>query len=136
MDDEGWTLVTYKKNRNNKRKRPFRAKYTESPSDVIMNKTIPDYSSNRTRFNNNRFDPSKNKIEKMSDSGETQLEYISRDISDKITTARMNKKLTQKDLANSCNLPLQIIKNYESGDAVLNSSYLNKISDILNISVN
>ena len=44
-----------------------------------------------------------------------------------IQKARCSKSLTQKQLANNINLPLQIISDIESGKAIYNAQHINKI---------
>jgi len=49
----------------------------------------------------------------------------------KIAQARCNKKMTQKELANTLSLPLKIIQDYEASKAIPNHNVLNKIEKIL-----
>lgn len=53
-----------------------------------------------------------------------------------IQKARTAKKLTQKQLANITNLPVQTISQYESGKAIPNRQILSKIGQILGINLN
>lgn len=50
----------------------------------------------------------------------------------KIQKARQSKKMSQKELANKCNIPLSKIKQYESGGIIPVSKELQKMSLILN----
>ena len=56
---------------------------------------------------------------------------ISLNVAKKIAQARMEKKLTQKELAQQLSLPFKIIQDYEAGKAIPNSMILNKIEKIL-----
>jgi len=49
----------------------------------------------------------------------------------KIQQARVNKKLTQKQLATSLNEKPQIIQQYENGSAIPNPQILNKLKKLL-----
>ena len=50
-----------------------------------------------------------------------------------IQTARVNKKLSQKQLASSLGVPLQTIIQYENGKAIPNNNFITKIEKILNV---
>jgi putative transcription factor len=56
---------------------------------------------------------------------------VSLTMSKKIAQARMEKKLSQKELAFKLSLPFKIIQDYESGKAIPNAMILNKIEKIL-----
>ena len=50
-----------------------------------------------------------------------------------IQKARAANKMTQAQLAQRLNLPLNMIKNYESGKAIPNNNILNRMGRVLNI---
>lgn len=56
---------------------------------------------------------------------------ISLSMAKKIAHARNMKKLSQKDLAMKLNLPMKIIKDYESSEAIPNHIIINKLEKIL-----
>lgn len=56
---------------------------------------------------------------------------ISSSVSKRISKARCDKKMTQKDLANALYLPFKVIQDYEAGKAIPNHLVLNKIEKIL-----
>ena len=58
---------------------------------------------------------------------------ISHSLKMQIQQARIKKKLTQKQLATSCNLPISTIKNYENGKVVPNGQILNKLKKVLGV---
>ena len=60
---------------------------------------------------------------------------VSLSISKRIAAARCNKKMSQKDLANTIYLPYKIIQDYESGKAIPNPLVLNKIEKALGVRV-
>jgi len=49
--------------------------------------------------------------------------------------ARLDKKLSQKELATKCNITETIIKSYENGTAVPNGSIMNKMSKVLGVNL-
>lgn len=54
----------------------------------------------------------------------------------RIQQGRVAKKLTQKQLAQKLNLPVQIIAEYESGKAIPNRQILSKIGRVIGINLN
>lgn len=73
------------------------------------------------------------KIEKKVEEDDLKHKKIPNDLKQKIITGRCNKKLTQKELAQKCNFPLQIINDIECGKAIYNHVHINKIKRVLNI---
>ena len=60
-----------------------------------------------------------------------KLPKVTLSMSKRIAQVRMEKKLTQKELANILSLPHKIIQDYESGKAIPNAVILNKIEKAL-----
>ena len=56
---------------------------------------------------------------------------VSHSLKMQIQKARTGKKLSQKDLANKCSLPVATIKSYENGTAVPDNQTLNKLRRVL-----
>ena len=56
---------------------------------------------------------------------------VSRDLSQKIIKARVEKKWKQKDLANKLNLSVSIVNDYECGKAIVDNKILCKIERVL-----
>lgn len=56
---------------------------------------------------------------------------VSHKLKMQIQHARQAKKLTQKELANKCNIPLNIVRDYENGKAIPNAQHLNKMRRVL-----
>jgi DNA-binding XRE family transcriptional regulator len=52
-------------------------------------------------------------------------------VSKKMIQARVNKKLSQKDLAKACMLDSKIINDYEKGGCARNGVYISKIKKVL-----
>ncbi|KAL9989510.1 hypothetical protein ACROYT_G004070 [Oculina patagonica] len=64
---------------------------------------------------------------------ELHHEKVSLDVGKLIQQARMEKKLTQKDLATKINEKPQIVMDYESGKAIPNNQVLGKLERTLGI---
>ena len=87
----------------------------------------------------NKSSQSKNDLNtrKLDESSEAQkLKTIDRELSQQIIQARCAKKLTQDALAKQLNLNVSIIKEYETGKAVINNQILQKICRVLCIKLN
>ncbi len=63
---------------------------------------------------------------------EVEIKKIEHSVSKIIQKARMNAKLSQKDLAQKLNLKPTVIQNYESGKAIPNKMILVKMGKMLN----
>ena len=57
---------------------------------------------------------------------------IDREFGMQIQKFRTAKGITQKQLANALNLPVQVINEYERGTGVRNGNYVNKIKTYMN----
>ena len=60
-----------------------------------------------------------------------KLATVGMEIGKKISQARCDKKISQKDMANALSLPLQTIQSFENGKALYNAMVLNKIEKYL-----
>ena len=72
-------------------------------------------------------------IEKKADEGNLKHKHITKELRLQIQQARNSKGLTQKQLANNCQLTQQIINDIESGKAIYNHQHINKIKRYLKI---
>lgn len=72
-------------------------------------------------------------IEKKADNDELKHKTITLELRQNIQKARCLKNLTQKQLANNINLPLQVISDIESGKAIYNHQHINKIKRYLKL---
>ena len=62
--------------------------------------------------------------------------YIAKATSDTIRQARCDKKLTQKELAQKCNMDVSIIAEIErGGNCVYNPTHVNKIQSVLGVKI-
>ena len=70
-----------------------------------------------------------------SDDDTKKTKYVSKATSDAIKTARCEKKLTQKELAQKCNMDAAIINEIERGVSVYNAAHINKIQAALGVKI-
>lgn len=61
---------------------------------------------------------------------------IEKKFGDMIQKARMDRKMTQKELANALSIPLSVINEYERGQGVRTGLYVSKIKKYLGIDKN
>ena len=65
-----------------------------------------------------------------------KTKYVAKATSDAIRTARCEKKLTQKELAQRCNMDVSIIAEIErGGNCVYNATHVNKIQSVLGVKI-
>lgn len=129
MSDNGWTTVTHKKRKKNKKKK------STPPDEIIIKLNESDIPKKSTTAYCIPCCYRKPTEEILSDEGVMHIDLISKNVSARIRDIRTTKNLTQKELANACNLPLKVIQDYEAGTAVPNPIYSNKIARVLKISL-
>jgi ribosome-binding protein aMBF1 (putative translation factor) len=65
-----------------------------------------------------------------------KTKYIAKSTSDAVRQARCDKKLTQKELAQKCNMDVSIIAEIErGGNCVYNAAHVNKIQTVLGVKI-
>ena len=64
-----------------------------------------------------------------------KTKYVSKVTSDAVRTARCEKKLTQQELAQKCNMDAAIINEVERGGGVYNAAHINKIQTVLGVKI-
>ena len=65
-----------------------------------------------------------------------KTKYVVKVTSDTIRQARCEKKLTQKELAQKCNMDVSIIAEIErGGNCVYNATHVNKIQSVLGVKI-
>ena len=74
-----------------------------------------------------------NSIEKKAETGDLKHKQITKELRLEIQQARNSKGLTQKQLAQQCQLTVQIINDIESGKAIYNHNHIIKIKRSLKI---
>ena len=70
-----------------------------------------------------------------SDDDTKKTKYVSKNTSQAIMSARSEKKITQKELAQKCNMDVSIINEIERGACVYNATHVNKIQSILGVKI-
>ena len=70
-----------------------------------------------------------------SDDDAKKTKYVSKATSDAVRTARCEKKLTQKELAQKCNMDAAIVNEVERGGGVYNAAHINKIQSVLGVKI-
>jgi putative transcription factor len=70
-----------------------------------------------------------------SDDDVKKTKYVSKTTSQAIMSARTEKKMTQKELAQKCNMDVSIINEIERGTCVYNATHLNKIQSVLGVKI-
>jgi len=112
-DCQDWTTVTFNKrvgNTNNTINPIHKPATTSSLSNVGIYKAASDDDTKKTK-------------------------YVGKATSDAIKTARCEKKLTQKELAQKCNMDAAIISEIERGGGVYNAAHINKIQTALGVKI-
>jgi ribosome-binding protein aMBF1 (putative translation factor) len=64
-----------------------------------------------------------------------KTKYIAKAASDAVRMARCEKKLTQKELAQKCNMDVSIIAEIERGTCVYQAGHINKIQSVLGVTI-
>lgn len=64
-----------------------------------------------------------------------KTKYIAKAASDAVRMARCEKKLTQKELAQKCNMDVSIIAEIERGTCVYQAAHVNKIQSVLGVKI-
>ena len=70
-----------------------------------------------------------------SDGDAKKTKYVSKATSDAIKNLRCEKKLTQKELAQKCNMDAAIVNEIERGVSVYNAAHINKIQSVLGVKI-
>jgi len=65
-----------------------------------------------------------------------KTKYVAKATSDTVRQARCDKKLTQKELAQKCNMDVSIVAEIErGGNCVYNPTHVNKIQSVLGVKI-
>ena len=115
MSHQDWTPVVFNKKSNDKdkdknEKRTTSSSSSSSLSNVGVYKAANDDEMKKTK-------------------------YVSKNTSQAIMSARSEKKMTQKELAQKCNMDVSIINEIERGTCVYNATHVNKIQSVLGIKI-
>lgn len=118
MSHQDWTPVIIGKKRNNQKEL--------TNSETVILKTSQSNKQNKTTTNIS-------KIEDKMNNDTFELPKVTQGLKQQIQQARQEKNLTQKQLAQKCNLTESVIKNYESGNIVPSQGDIDKMSKALGI---
>ena len=110
MRDQDWTPVVFKKKSKDEKDKPNSTPSTSSLSNVGIYKAASDDEMKKTK-------------------------YVSKNTSQAIMNARSEKKMTQKELAQKCNMDVSIINEIERGTCVYNATHVNKIQSVLGVKI-
>jgi ribosome-binding protein aMBF1 (putative translation factor) len=64
-----------------------------------------------------------------------KTKYVGKATSDAVRMVRCEKKLTQKELAQKCNMDAAIVNEVERGGGVYNAAHINKIQSVLGVKI-
>ena len=155
--DDGWTTVENKKRPKGKKK-SSQTSSNSSNSNVGTNTDYADWTpvvlsgsrnkkkkaqgtgptTHTIKYNagTNKQSGSTNiaKIEADIEEGK-HLKNVSKNLQKSIQSGRQGKNWTQKQLAQECNLPLNVIKSYENGTAIYDSKHVQVMSQKLGVSL-
>jgi|LakMenEpi03Aug12_release.lakeMendotaPanAssembly.Ray.scaffolds.fasta_scaffold165223_3 putative transcription factor len=109
----------------------------KSPAKKVITKPDQPIKKYNAGKNSNQQNVNSKKIEQNADNGDEKLELpkVNHNLRIEIQQARTKKGLTQKQLANACQLPESVIRTYENGTAIPNSNYLEKMSHVLGVTL-
>ena len=108
-DCQDWTPVTFNK-------RPSTTSATHKPATTSSLANVGVYKA-------------------ASDDDAKKTKYVSKATSDTIKTSRCEKKLTQKELAQRCNMDVAIVNEVERGGGVYNAVHINKMQSVLGVKI-
>jgi ribosome-binding protein aMBF1 (putative translation factor) len=123
-DCQDWTTVTMSKVRHQKNSdtsQSTRSFITTSSANIISASAVVAATTQ--------------KVSGSGDHDTKKTKYIAKVTTDAIRTARSEKKLTQKELAQKCNMDLSIIAEIERGGCVYNAGHVNKIQSVLGVKI-
>ena len=64
-----------------------------------------------------------------------KTKYIAKVTSDAVRQSRCEKQLTQKELAQKCNMDVSIVAEIERGGCVYNAAHVNKLQSVLGVKI-
>jgi len=119
-DCQDWTTVTMSKPKKQETKTTAAAAATASYSKVNSASVVAATTT----------------ASKTADGDDTKkTKYIAKVTSDAVRQARCEKKLTQKELAQKCNMDVSIVAEIERGGCVYNAGHVNKIQTVLGVKI-
>ncbi len=116
-------------------------------NNVVLKSSIPKKNIEKSatiKTNEKKYGAGKNsqnlsingaRIERKFEEDELTIPKVSREFQLQMAHARQQKGLTQKQLANACNLTEHIIKDYENGTAIPQSKDIVKMNKVLGVTL-
>ena len=98
---------------------------------IVVKKPKENVKNTKKKVNNDS--QKKISVEKKAEEGNLEQKKYTLDLRQSIMKGRSAKSLTQKQVAQSINLPLQVISDIESGKGVYNPQHVNKIKRFLKL---
>ena len=121
-DCQDWTTVTMSKSRPQKDAAAAGPPRTAASITASMNSASAVVAATTSASKGNDDEAKKTK-------------YIAKATSDAVRSSRCEKKLTQKELAQKCNMDVSIIAEIERGGCVYNATNVNKIQSVLGVKI-
>ena len=103
------------------------------PLTLYKNGSKHSNASNKSGNKSGYVQTQKQKMEKQIDNDEYVPPTVNSELKKQISQARQAKGWTQKQFATQCNIPIQIVQQYEQGKGVPEQQYLSKMSRVLGI---
>jgi ribosome-binding protein aMBF1 (putative translation factor) len=98
---------------------------------IVVKKPKENVKNTKKKVNNDS--QKKISVEKKAEEGNLEQKKYTLELRQSIMKGRSVKSLTQKQMAQSINLPLQVISDIESGKGVYNPQHVNKIKRFLKL---
>ena len=114
MSHQDWTPVVFNKKSHDNKQGCEKEKEKSSSSSSLSNVGV---------------------YKAASDDDVKKTKYVSKSTSQAIMSARSEKKMTQQELAQKCNMDVSIINEIERGACVYNASHVNKIQSVLGVKI-
>lgn len=132
MSDQDWTTVTFAKTSKQKvaaATANSRSLADAKASGLVTTERKAGAAENKSAHTGSGV--SARKLEESTD--EFAHKTVNRNLSQSIMQARLAKKMSQQQLATAINERVQIIQQYESGQALPNAQIINKLDRALGI---
>ena len=113
---QDWTTVVFSNKSDDNKKRGDKEKPSSSSSSSSSLSNVGVYKA-------------------ASDDDVKKTKYVLKATSQAIMSARSEKKITQKELAQKCNMDVSIINEIERGACVYNAAHINKIQSVLGVKI-
>ena len=123
-DCQDWTPVTMSKTRPQTSAASYKDAASSTTTTFAMNSASAVVAATTSASKSDDADMAK------------KTKYVAKATSDAIRTARCEKKLTQKELAQKCNMDASIVGDIErGGNCVYNATHVNKIQSVLGVKI-